>query len=107
MGGRTTGAVLAAVGVVAAVLGVIVLLVVVPARAQFPDDVDRMRYYEGELGLMLNAEALATGDLANVFLRDVPVTIDRSIETLEVDGGKALVFDGSVVSSPAGPILSS
>jgi hypothetical protein len=85
----------------------VVLFVVVPARAQFPDDVDRMRYYEGELGLMLNAEALATGDLANIFIRDVPVTIDRSIETLDVDGVKALVQDASVLSGPTGPILSS
>jgi len=98
---------LLAIGAVAAVLGLIVLLVVVPDRAQFPDDVDRMRYYEGELALMLDAEALATMDLANVFVRDVPVTIDRSIQTLEVDGNKALVSDESVVLGPTGPILSS
>jgi hypothetical protein len=85
----------------------VVLFVVVPDRAQFPDDVDRMRYYEGELALMLDAEALAAMDLANVFVRDVPVTIDRSIQTLEVEGNKALVSDASVVSGPTGPILSS
>lgn len=94
-------------GAVAALVGLIVLFVVVPDRAQFPDDVDRMRYYEGDLALMLDAEALAAMDLANVFIRDVPVTIDRSIQTLEVDGKKALVLDGSVVSGPTGPILSS
>lgn len=107
MRGRATGVVMMAVGAVAALLGLIVLFVVVPDRAQFPDDVDRMRYYEGELSLMLDAEALAAMDLANVFIRDVPVTIDRSIKTLEVDGEKALVSDGSVVSGPTGPILSS
>lgn len=107
MSGRASGVVLMAIGAVVAVVGLIVLLVVVPAQAQFPDDVDRMRYYEGDLALLLDAEALATMDLANVFVRDVPVTIDRSIQTLEVDGGKALVSDVSVVSGPAGPILSS
>ena len=107
MSGRATGVILTAVGVVVAALGLIVLLVVVPGRAQFPDDVDRMRHYEGELALLLDAEALASMDLADVFVRDVPVTIDRSIKTLEVDGNKALVSDESVVSGPAGPLLTS
>lgn len=107
MSGRTIGILSLAAGAVAVIAGLIVLFVVVPDRAQFPDDVDRMRYYEGELALMLDAEALAAMDLANVFIRDVPVTIDRSIRTLEVDGKKALVFDGSVVAGPTGPVLSS
>lgn len=107
MRGRTPGVVLSAVGALLLAAGLVVLFVVVPARAQFPDDVDRMRYYEGELGLLLNAEALANADLANLFIRDVPVEVDRSIKTLEVDGSKALVQDGSVVSGPTGPILSS
>ncbi len=107
MRGRAAGVIMATVGALAVAAGLIVLLIVVPDRAQFPDDVARMRYYEGDLALMLNADALASGDLANVFIRDVPITIDRSIETLEVDGGKALVFDGSVVSGPSGPILDS
>ncbi len=107
MSGRATGVIMVAAGVVALVVGLIVLFVVVPARAQFPDDVDRMRFYEGDLALMLDAEALAAMDLANVFMRDVPVTIDRSIETIEVDGGKALVSDESVVNGPNGPILGS
>lgn len=107
MGQKAAGVVTMTVGVAVALVGLIVLLVVVPDRAQFPDDVDRMRYYEGELAVLLDAEALAAMDLANVFISDVPVTIDRSIETLEVDGGKALVSDESVVSGPTGPILSS
>ena len=53
---------------------------------------------------MLNAEALATMDLANIFIRNVPVTIDRHVQTLEVDGEKALVLDEAVMSGPAGPL---
>ena len=84
--------------------GLVVLLVVIPSMAQFPDDVDSTRAYEGELGVMLNADALLAMDLANIFLRDVPVTIDRRVQTLEVDGEKALVSDAAVMSGPAGPI---
>jgi hypothetical protein len=43
-------------------------------------------------------------DVANIFLRDVPVTIDRHVQTLEVDGEKALVIDSAVMSSPAGSL---
>lgn len=107
MSDNTTGRALIAIGGVLLAAGLTVLLVVAPARAQFPDDVNRMRHYEGELEVMLNADALADANLANLFVRDVPVQIDRSIRTLEVDGGKALVQDESVVSGPAGPILAS
>ncbi len=89
------------------IVGLIVQFVVIPGMAQFPEDVDSGRSYEGELALMLNAQALAEMDLANVFIRDVPVTIDRTVKTLEVDGGKALVLDTAVLSGPAGPIQSS
>jgi hypothetical protein len=84
--------------------GLVVLFIIIPGMAQFPDDVDSTRAYEGELAVMLNAEALTTMDLANIFLRDVPVTIDRRVQTLEVDGEKALVSDSAVMSGPAGPI---
>lgn len=94
-------------GVVALIAGLVMQFIVVPAAAQFPDDTDRSRTYEGELGVLLNAEALASNDLANLFLRDVPITVDRQVTALETDGGKALVSDTSVVNSPAGPILSS
>lgn len=94
-------------GVVALIAGLVMQFVIVPAAAQFPDDTDVSRTYEGELGVLLNAEALASNDLANLFLRDVPVTIDRQVTALETDGGEALVSDISVVNSPVGPVLSS
>jgi len=98
-----TGLTLAAILVVA---GLVLLVFIIPGMAQFPDDVDTDRAYEGELTVMLNAEALASMDLANIFLRDVPVTVDRNVQTLEVDSEKALVSDSAVLSSPAGPIQS-
>lgn len=86
--------------------GLVLMFLVIPGMAQFPDDVDTDRAYEGAMSVMLNAEALASMDLANIFLRDVPVTIDRNVQTLDVDGEKALVRDSAVMSSPAGPIQS-
>jgi hypothetical protein len=94
-------------GAVVVLVGMVLQFAVIPAQAQVPDDVERPRVYEGDVSVMLNAEALATGDLANVFLRDVPITIDRVVETLEVDGSSALVSDVSVLNGPVGPIQAS
>ncbi len=104
MRGKAAGMTWLTLGILLIAAGVVFLLVVIPGIAQWPDDVDSNRAYEGELAVMLNAEALANLDLANIFLRDVPVTIDRHVETLEVDGEKALVLDSAVMSSPAGPL---
>ena len=107
MSARTAGSIAFVGGLLILAVGLIVQFVVAPAQAQFPDDVDRTRNYEGELHVLLDPEALATENFADVLVRDVPVTIDRSIQTLEVDGRRALVYDGSVVSGPTGPILAS
>ena len=104
MQGKVAGSTALALGILLIAAGLVVLLLIIPGMAQFPDDVDSARAYEGELGVMLNSEALANLDLANIFLRDVPVTIDRHVQTLEVDGEKALVIDSAVMSSPAGPL---
>lgn len=104
MRGKAAGSTFLTLGVLLIAAGLVMLLIVIPGMAQFPDDVDSTRAYEGELKVMLNAQALAGMDLANLFLRDVPVTIDRRVQTLEVEGEKALVSDTAVMSGPAGPI---
>lgn len=71
--------------------GLVVKFAILPAMAVWPDDVDSTRTYEGTLVTMLNPDALATGDLANLFLEDVPVVVDRHVTTEQVDGNKALV----------------
>jgi hypothetical protein len=72
--------------------------------AVLPDDVDEARQYEGTMGVLLNSEALASNDLANLFIRDVPITVDRQVTVLETSRGDALVQDSAVVSSPQGPV---
>ncbi len=84
-------------GVLLIAAGLIVKFVVVPAFAVFPDDVDATRTYEGTLEVMLNPEAIATGDLGNVFLTNLPVNINRHVTTEATDGGKALVLEDADV----------
>jgi len=99
--------------VLTAVLGVVMLIaaavlsfVVVPDRAQLPEDTDSTRTYEGQVATLLNADALASGDLGNVVLRDLPVTIEQQVEVTAVDGGTADVTDASTVTLPDGtPLL--
>ncbi|MEN8239332.1 MAG: porin PorA family protein [Actinomycetota bacterium] len=95
-------------GVVFAVAGLAVKYVVLPSQAKFPADVDSTRNYEGELAVMMNAAALDSGDLANLFLTNIPVTIERNVKTLEVGGDEgAVVSDNAVMSSPQGPLAQS
>jgi hypothetical protein len=95
---------LAGLGVLLIAAAAIIRFVVLPGQAQFPDDVDTTRTYEGTVSL-LNAAAVGSGDFANLFLTDVPVTIDRTVQTIEVDGGEALVEDAQVMKAPDGSTL--
>ena len=104
---KRLGPIALGLGAVLAAVGLVLLLFVVPNLAQFPDDVDEARQYEGDLGVLLNPQALAENDLANLFVRDIPITIDRQVTVLETDGGDALVSDTAVLNSPAGPLQSS
>jgi len=108
--GKTKGIGIAilALGVVLVAGGLAIKYVVLPSQAKFPADVDTTRVYDGELAVMLNAAALQTGDLANLFFKDVPVTIDRTVKTVEVGGGDgAIVSDHAVMNSPQGPLAES
>ncbi|MEA2024843.1 MAG: porin PorA family protein [Actinomycetota bacterium] len=106
--GKGLGITILILGIVMMVGGLAIKFVVLPSQAKFPSDVDSTRNYEGELAVMLNAEALATGDYANVFLENVPVTIERSVKTLDVGGDDgAVVSDLAVMSSPEGPLAKS
>jgi hypothetical protein len=86
--------------------GLLARFVVYPSQLRFPADVDVTRNYEGALSVMMNPAAVATGDLANLFMRDVPVTLSRTVETLEVGGDDgAIVQETAAMSGPAGVIM--
>jgi hypothetical protein len=74
-------------------------LAVYPAVHQVPGDTDTTFVYTGSMST-LNAEALAAGDMANLFLQDVPITLDRRVQVVETDGGTAVVSDDVVVRGP-------
>ena len=85
---------LAAAGVLA--------FVVVPGQAKFPADVDTTSVYEGRLDVRFDTDALARGDLAELFVRDVDVTVENRTRTLDVDGDLALVGTEGVALDPDG-----
>jgi len=105
--GKRIGIAVVALGMVLIIVALVVKLAIVPSMKQWPDDVDETRYYEGALHTMLNAQALASMDLPNVFVRDVPVDVSRHYTTEETDGKKAIVKEVIVVSGPEAEILTS
>ncbi|MBJ8347054.1 DUF3068 domain-containing protein [Antrihabitans sp. YC2-6] len=71
--------------------------VVLPSRMILPADTDTTIVYDGTVS-GVNAEAAATGDLANLIMRSVPVRVERHVKVVEADKTRALVNDHSVVS---------
>lgn len=102
---RGWGVTLLVVAFVLVAGGLLVRFVVYPSQLRFPSDVDVTREYSGELAVMLDPSAIASGDFANLFLRGVPVQITRSVRTLEVGGDDgALVLEAVSMTGPAGPM---
>ncbi len=99
---RKFGSLISIVGAFALLAGLFVSFVVVPRAKQLPDDLSSDIGYNGTLALALNPQALATNDLANLFLRDIPVTVERQVTVEETDGGKALVRSLAAVLDPNG-----
>ena len=62
-----------AVAMILVIVALVVRFAIFPGMKQLPDDLDKTRSYEGTLNSMMNAEALATMDIMNLFLKDVPV----------------------------------
>lgn len=102
MKGKTGGLVVLLLGVVLIAAALVVRFVILPGQAQWPDDVDSTRTYDGTLHVMLNPQALATMDLANLFLREVPITLSRHVTTEEVKGSKAIVLEDAKMLGPGG-----
>ncbi len=98
---RRLGSFILGLGLLALLAGLIINFLIVPRAKQFPADVDETRTFDGVLNTTLNPEALATGDLASLFVTDIPVTVERRLQVLETDGSKALVQSDALVLDPA------
>lgn len=90
MKGKIGGILLLFVGLLLVAGGLVLKFAVVPAIAVWPDDVDSTRTYEGTVS-MLNPAALAAGDLAHLFINDLPIVVSRHVTTEQVEGNQALV----------------
>jgi hypothetical protein len=103
----TGGYIVAILGILLIAAGLVVKFAIMPTQAQWPSSVDKTREYEGTLAVMLNPAALATMDMANLFLTNVPVTISRHITTdkADVKGAKALVHEVATMAAPGGTVL--
>jgi hypothetical protein len=82
--------------------------VVVPNRKQMPADTNTTRQLTGTARVLLNAQALASGDLNAALLADVPVNAERNVKVLATDGDSAQVADTRTLTTANGqPVGSS
>jgi Porin PorA len=89
---RRSSIILAGIGVVLIVLGVLVRLVVVPVATKLPGSTNLGVTYSGRATL-LNSSALRSGDTKNVIATNVPVTVDRQLKVTSIQGDTAIVSD--------------
>ncbi len=103
---RKTGIVLAVIGVLLVALAAVLRFVIVPGQEQLPSDTNKTRHYSGTLSVTMNPAALTSGNLAALFVRNVPVSIDRTVKVTATDGQSAIVTDSRTVRTTTGTQLS-
>jgi uncharacterized membrane protein len=89
---RRSSIVLAVIGVVLIVLGVLVRFVVVPVATKLPGSTSLGVTYSGTATL-LNSSALQSGDTKNVIAANVPTTVERRLKVTGIYGDTAVVSD--------------
>lgn len=99
---RKWGVALGVLGILLVAGAAVLKFVIFPSQAQLPSDTHKVRYYSGTANMMLNPAALTSGDLSKVLLRNVPITIDRTVKVTQTDGQKAVVNDARVLKGPDG-----
>src|SRR5260370_30664445 len=89
---RRSSIVLAGIGVVLIVLGVLVRFVAVTVATKLPGSTNLGVTYSGTATL-LNSSALQSGDTKNVIATNVPITVDRQLKVTSIQGDTAIVSD--------------
>jgi hypothetical protein len=92
----------AVLGALLVAAAAILYWVVVPNRKQMPADTNTTRQLAGTARLLLNPQALASGDLGAALLADVPVKAERNVKVLATDGDAAQVADTRVLTTGDG-----
>ncbi len=101
-GRRTTGIVLAVIGVLCLAAAAILTWVIVPNQAQLPANENTTRQFDGTAKLLLNPQAISTGNLSAALLTNVPVKVDRNVKTIATSGGVAQVRDTRTLTTATG-----
>ncbi|HET9141444.1 porin PorA family protein [Actinophytocola sp.] len=97
---RRSSLVLAVLGVLLLAAAAVVRFVVVPGVTALPADLNTTAHYAGK-GTLLNASALASGDLANALVVGADVTSDQHVFVSRTEGDTAVVNVESTLT--AGP----
>ena len=92
------GTALAILGALCLVAAGLLTWVVVPNRKELPADTNTTRTFDGTARVLLNPAAVATGDMRNALMANVPVTAERTVRVMATDGDVAEVTDSRSVS---------
>lgn len=87
---RKPVAMLVVTGILLQAIAAVLALVIAPKATVLPEKADVTAHLAGT-ATMLNAKAIKSGDLAHVFLRDIPVSIDRRVHVTATHGNTAIV----------------
>ncbi|HEY7010377.1 MAG TPA: porin PorA family protein [Jatrophihabitantaceae bacterium] len=83
---------LISIGLVLQALAAVVAFVIAPALMKLPGDTDLTVKYSGTADV-LNAAAMAKGDLAHAFVKGAPASLDRRVHVTASHGNTAVVAD--------------
>jgi hypothetical protein len=101
---RKAAIALTAGAVVCAAAAAYIRFVMVPDAEQAQSDTHTVNHYTGTV-TFLDQQALASGDLAHVFQKDVPFTAVEDFKTASMHGSTAVIADVTTTSGPAAPVL--
>jgi hypothetical protein len=72
-----------------------------PGLHKVPSDMDSTTAYSGTATL-LNASAIATGDVANLFLKDIPVKATQRMKAIKTSGSTVVLQETDILKGPDG-----
>lgn len=94
--------VLAVLGVLCLAAAAVIKWVVVPSGAKLPSDENATRQYDGNAKILLNPQALSSGDLNAALLVNTAVKATRNVKTLATSGNVAEVQDTRTLTTATG-----
>jgi MFS family permease len=87
---RRPWAMLAVTGVLLQIVAALLTFVIAPKATVLPENADVTAHLSGSV-TMLNKQAIKKHDLAHVFIRNAPLTVDRRVHVTSTHGNTAVV----------------